>query len=287
MPTSKDNKLYNHILAKFEKVGPVNDPMFRVALDMLHQTNPVEASKKLNRCFINSRTAKKSSRASKASRTASRTSGSTSRRNSRNGTVLVGGVKTAPPPYAPPSLASANVKPKDKGRLKCYLKVMAKMAFGAASVATAGYYLMAPFLTSAIGSPCKGFTDQVFGAFAGIYDNRLSCSGRQAAYDEIVTNYLTGLVTSTGVPLGVIMWKSPELFGLVMKYLLAKECPSLYARYTWDDLIGDWERIRRENPAIIREESKAAEQLAKSAKENASEEKAAEPDDSVASRRKR
>jgi hypothetical protein len=165
---------------------------------------------------------------------------------------------------------------------------MAKMAMGAAGVATAGYYLMAPFLTSAIGTPCKGFTDQVFGAVAGVYDSRLSCSGRQAAYDEIVTNYLTGLVTSTGVPLGVIMWKSPELFGLVMKYLLAKECPSLYDPYTWDDLIGDWERIRAKYPAIVREESKAAEQVA--AAENktaAAENKAADPAESVASRRKR
>jgi hypothetical protein len=254
MPTSKDNKLYNDILSKFEKTGPVNDPMFRLALDMLRQTNPVKANKRLNRCSINSRTAKKSKSATRATRSstkASRMGGATSRNNSRNGNV-----------QASPPLVSANVEPKDKGRLKCYLKVMAKMAMGAAGVATAGYYLMAPFLTSAIGSPCKGFTDQVFGTVAGIYDSQLSCAARQAAYDNLVTNYLTGLATTTGVPLSILMWKSPELFSLVMKYLLAKECPSLYAGYSWDDLIGDWERIRSGNPALVRAESKAAEQLA-------------------------
>lgn len=143
------------------------------------------------------------------------------------------------------SSADMSVKNKDEGRTKCYLKVLTKMAMITGGVGYAGYRLVAPFIASATGSPCSNWRDQAWGAFAGtMIDSQLSCSYRQQAYDSLVSNLTAAFTVAAGLPLGTMLIKSPELFGLVMKYLLGKECPHLYEPMTIDQLLGKWEAIR-------------------------------------------
>jgi len=243
LPTSKDNQQYKQILTMFEKVGPKDDPMFNLAIDMLSQTTPTEANKELMTCSMKG----KSSSGTRSKRM-SVSGGASSKSRSRSRSA---------------NAAKTPVSKKDQGRLKCYLKIMTIMAAGAASITTAGYYLLVPFVTTAVGSPCKGLTDQIFGAIGGIMDNQLSCAARQAAYDNLVSNYLSGVATTSGMSITAMMWKAPELFRLVFKYLKHKFCKDIYKeKYTWDNLIGEWEQIRGNREALVRANSSEGSKMA-------------------------
>lgn len=227
LPTKEDDNKYHELLDKFAELGPVEDPMFKEALNILHQTSPSEAQNELLLCKKPVKGGRHHSR-----KLVSRKLKAGSRRVRRGGAGETVEETTS-------------VAPEDKGRLKCYLRVMSKMALLVGGVGYAGYRIVVPFLTSSIGSPCTSWGDQMWGAFAGtLVDSQMSCSYRQQAYDSLVSNYLTGFAAATGIPITVALLKSPEIFGLVLKYLLAKECPTLYAPMTKDQLLGEWERIR-------------------------------------------
>lgn len=234
LPNKEDDKQYAELLSHFASLGPMNDPAFKKALDILRNTSPTEAHKEMMACPAPSKGGKRKSRRGRKGRGGGEGEGDEGSED---------GGDAASERSEPP--ADGN----DSGRTKCYLRVMSKMAMLVGGLGYAGYRLLMPFIASSTGSPCSGWRDQAWGAFAGTVINpQMSCSYRQEAYDNIVSNLTTALVAGTGIPLGAVLWHSPELFGLVMKYLLAKECPNLYAPMSMDQLIGRWEQIKAKNP---------------------------------------
>lgn len=221
LPNREDDQKYQQLIQRFEEIGPMSDPAFIEAINVLKETSPTEAHKQLETC----------PKPSKGGQ----------RLRKRRG----GAGEDSEEVDNPAVNDEGSVQKSDVGRTKCYLRVLAKMAMITGGLGYAGYRLVTPFIISSTGSPCSSWSDQVWGAFAGtMIDEQLSCSYRQKAYDSVVSNLTKALVAATGLPIGAMLWKSPELFGLIMKYFLGNECPHLYETITIDQLLGKWEEIR-------------------------------------------
>jgi len=156
--------------------------------------------------------------------------------------------------YTPSSATKALMQCKMKGGRKsrkmrrggaptskkaCYIKALGKITMGVAGLGAAGYYYLMPFVTSATGSPCAGFTDQAFGYVGSWFDPTLSCAYRQKAFDDMTMNYITNIAKLTGISVGTAILKAPKAFKSILKYLAAKECPDLFDNYSLEDLKKD------------------------------------------------
>lgn len=251
-PTEKDNKIYDRMLDKLNELSNEidvpfhNDPAFKEALEILQQTNPKDAVDYLRNlsCPLNQnyggkgRRGGKKTRSKNSSRKMRKHKGKSLRLKRRGGTIPTSnnGNEGA---GSPPEVEQASSQ--HSSRVKCYIRVFAKVTAAIAGVGYAGYWLLFPFLTSAIPAPCSGLTDQAFSGIMSIINKDMSCAARQLAYDNLVTNYVKGLTTVTGLSLGGMLWASPKLFGLFVSYLLSKECPQTYGTMTFEQLLAKWD----------------------------------------------
>lgn len=236
-PSQKDNIVYGRMLKKLNELSSeisvpfYNDPAFKEALSILQQTNPKNAVNEMRNlnCSLNQnvggkgRRSGKKTRSKNLSRKMRKLKGKSLRLKRRGGT------------------GNTPANTQHGSRVRCYLRVLAKITAVIAGVGYAGYWLLFPFLSSAIATPCSGITDQAFSTIMSFVNKDMSCSARQAAYDGLVTQYVTGLSTVSGLTVGGMLWASPKLFGLFTSYLLSKECPQTYGTMTFEELLSKWD----------------------------------------------
>lgn len=220
IPTKEVDNAYALILESFGKYGPANDPMFQKALSALMKTSPSKAYKAhMQSCAM--------------------AGGLRKAHRSRKGGMPVVEAEAAPVP-----VAETIQDPNSKRRFKCYIKVMLKIALAVAGTGAVSYYMVYPYVMSAIPWPCTGITDQMFGMLTSIVDAQTSCSSRQKKFDTFVDSMkIAGGLAGVSIP--GLVWRSPQMFKQLLKYMLHKECPELFEAYSKEQLQTDFDALKK------------------------------------------
>jgi len=178
---------------------------------------------------------------------------------------------------------------------------MAKLSAMTAMLAGVAFNYIAPFLASASGvKPCEGFMDQAVGTIGSYLWDSADCSVREEQFNMVVAGYTSIIVSVVGLTGLKMILKSPLAFKLALRYLAARECPGKFDDYSQQDFASDMKELK-DSPVFSMGEgdkgnTKKADatpvvsyKAAAYANEPVTEgvEGYADPDDSVATRRRR
>lgn len=248
-PTQADDAKYAVMVDKYANMGPLDDPDFKEAIDILRKTSPTKLHEELKSCKRN---------------------GGRRRTRSRSRKSRAGG---------PEDSVEGSEPPKSSSKTMCYLSALAKLSAITAMVAGAAFNYIAPFLAEASGvKPCEGFMDQAVGLLGSYAWDAASCDVREEQYNLVVAGYTSLIVSVVGITGLKMVLKTPMAFKLALRYLAARECPEKFDNYNESQFatdmsklkdapvfsLGDWEKSRDEAKAAkAKAEAEAASKAAK------------------------
>jgi hypothetical protein len=84
------------------------------------------------------------------------------------------------------------------------------------------------------GNPCDGYMDQAVSGFASLWNESYSCEAREAEFATLVQNILLVVSGLLGYNWRRVLFKSPKIMGLTLKYLATRQCPDRFPPFSMD-----------------------------------------------------
>jgi hypothetical protein len=232
-------------VAKYENMGPNEDPAFQEAIKILRQSSPTQLHAEMRAC---KRGGKRRSRKNRSGK----------RRHRGRSRKLRGGEGEDDEPATPARIESTGSttateanqptsKPAPAGTSKamCYLRAMAKLSAMTAMLAGVAFNYIAPFLANASGvKPCEGFMDQAVGTIGSYLWDSADCAVREEQFNMVVAGYTSLIVSVVGMTGLKMVLKSPLAFKLALRYLAARECPGKFDDYSKEEFANDMKELK-------------------------------------------